>query len=61
MFTINVSTGVITLNKDIDDADLGNFTLNVEVSDDGFATTGDTASVAIELSNVNDDPEFRSG
>ncbi|MGI1677094.1 MAG: type I secretion C-terminal target domain-containing protein [Cellvibrionaceae bacterium] len=56
VFTINANTGEITLNQDIDDADLGNFNLSVEVSDDGFVTTGDTASVVIELANVNDAP-----
>ncbi|MDX6848193.1 tandem-95 repeat protein [Gilvimarinus sp. SDUM040013] len=57
VFTINASSGEITLNQDIDDPDLGEFNLNVVVSDDGFVTIGDTASVAINLVNSNDDPD----
>ncbi|MEZ9597115.1 cadherin-like domain-containing protein, partial [Shewanella sp. 10N.261.52.F9] len=54
VFTIDADSGEITLNKEIDDADLGSFTLNVVVTD----TTGltDTATVAIELANVNEPP-----
>jgi hypothetical protein len=59
VFTINGTSGAITLNQDIDDADLGSFVLTVQVSDDAFATVaGDTATVNVNLTNVNDAPEF---
>ena len=56
VFTIDAESGEITLNQSIDDADLGDFTLSVVVSDDDFVTTGDTASVTISLDNSNDVP-----
>ncbi|MCT7943091.1 retention module-containing protein, partial [Shewanella holmiensis] len=55
VFTINATTGVITLNQDIDDADLGAFNFNVLVTDSTGKT--DTAAVTIDLSNVNDAPD----
>ncbi|MBL4817456.1 MAG: retention module-containing protein [Shewanella sp.] len=59
VFTINATTGVITLNQDIDDADLGTFNFNVVVTDTAGLT--DIAAVTIDLNNVNEAPEFRSG
>jgi hypothetical protein len=54
VFTINATTGVITLNQDIDDADLGTFNFNVLVTDSAGLT--DIAAVTIDLNNVNDAP-----
>ncbi|RTR30088.1 Ig-like domain-containing protein, partial [Shewanella atlantica] len=58
VFTINATTGVITLNQDIDDADLGSFDFNVVVTDTAGLT--DIAAVTIDLTNVNDDPTIQS-
>ncbi|ABV85696.1 Cadherin [Shewanella pealeana ATCC 700345] len=54
VFTIDANSGDITLNQDIDDADLGSFSLDVIVTDSTGLT--DTATVAIELTNVNEPP-----
>ncbi|PKG57242.1 S-layer family protein, partial [Shewanella sp. GutDb-MelDb] len=54
VFTIDADTGEISLNKDIDDADLGVFTLNVVATD--LTGLTDTATVNIELTNVNEPP-----
>jgi len=59
VFSLDSSTGVITLNQAIDDADLGEFSLDVKVTDGQGGT--DTATVLIDLTNENDPPEFRSG
>lgn len=55
LFSINSSTGEISVSKDIDDAELGNYTLNVS-TDDGEGGT-DTATINVNLTNVNDAPE----
>ncbi|WP_394205705.1 type I secretion C-terminal target domain-containing protein [Shewanella waksmanii] len=55
VFTIDPDSGVITLNKDIDDADLGSFTFNVLVTDSDNLT--DTATVSVVLNNINENPE----
>ncbi|UJF22612.1 VCBS domain-containing protein [Shewanella sp. OMA3-2] len=52
VFTINVLTGEITLNQTIDDADLGDYALDIVVSDLNGGT--DTAIVNVKLSNVDD-------
>ncbi|ABZ78462.1 putative outer membrane adhesin like protein [Shewanella halifaxensis HAW-EB4] len=54
VFTIDANSGEITLNQDIDDADLGSFSLDVVVTDSTGLT--DTATVAIDLTNVNEPP-----
>ncbi|KOO12721.1 hypothetical protein AKJ18_22445, partial [Vibrio xuii] len=59
VFSIDPTSGAITLNQDIDDADLGEFDLAVEVRDGNGGV--DTATVKVELENVNDAPEFLSG
>ncbi|WP_147094868.1 cadherin repeat domain-containing protein, partial [Vibrio superstes] len=59
VFDIDAETGVITVNKDIDDADLGDFELSVKVVDGNGGE--DTAVVNVSLTNVNDAPEFISG
>ncbi|MFH4570080.1 tandem-95 repeat protein [Vibrio diabolicus] len=55
IFDIDPTSGEISLNKTIDDVDLGDYTLQVEVIDgtDGI----DTAEVNVSLVNVNDAPE----
>ncbi|MGL5422152.1 MAG: VCBS domain-containing protein, partial [Serratia fonticola] len=58
VFTINAITGVITLNQDINDADLGTFNFNVLVTDSKGLT--DTAAVTINLNNINDKPVINS-
>ncbi|MFH4857913.1 tandem-95 repeat protein [Vibrio diabolicus] len=55
IFDIDPTSGEISLNKTIDDVDLGDYTLQVEVID---GTGGiDTAEVNVSLVNVNDAPE----
>ncbi|PMO38068.1 hypothetical protein BCT11_17960 [Vibrio sp. 10N.222.52.B12] len=55
LFDIDPSTGEVSLNKTIDDVDLGDYTLQVKVAD---GTGGvDTAEVNVSLVNVNDAPE----
>ncbi|MCS0417269.1 tandem-95 repeat protein [Vibrio diabolicus] len=55
IFDIDPTSGEISLNKTIDDVDLGDYTLQVEVID---RTGGiDTAEVNVSLVNVNDAPE----
>uniref|UniRef100_UPI00097022DA tandem-95 repeat protein n=1 Tax=Shewanella sp. UCD-KL12 TaxID=1917163 RepID=UPI00097022DA len=54
VFTIDAETGVITLNQEIDDADLGSFNFNVLVTDNDNLT--DIASVKIVLNNINENP-----
>ncbi|HHX8442524.1 TPA: tandem-95 repeat protein [Vibrio diabolicus] len=55
IFDIDSTSGEISLNKTIDDVDLGDYTLQVEVID---GTGGiDTAEVNVSLVNVNDAPE----
>ncbi|WP_104023885.1 tandem-95 repeat protein [Vibrio hyugaensis] len=55
LFNIDPSTGEVSLNKTIDDVDLGDYTLQVKVAD---GTGGvDTAEVNVSLVNVNDAPE----
>ncbi|MGU3793883.1 tandem-95 repeat protein [Vibrio diabolicus] len=55
IFDIDPTSGEISLNKTIDDVDLGDYTLQVEVLD---GTGGiDTAEVNVSLVNVNDAPE----
>ncbi|MEH0762054.1 VWA domain-containing protein, partial [Vibrio sp. 16] len=55
LFDIDPVSGDITLNQTIDDAHLGDYTLNVKVID---GTGGeDTAVVEVSLTNVNDAPE----
>ncbi|MDF5479389.1 cadherin domain-containing protein, partial [Vibrio parahaemolyticus] len=55
IFDIDPTSGQISLNKTIDDVDLGDYTLQVEVID---GTGGiDTAEVNVSLVNVNDAPE----
>ncbi|MCS0023032.1 tandem-95 repeat protein [Vibrio antiquarius] len=55
IFDIDPTSGEISLNKTIDDVDLGDYTLQVEVID---GTGGiDTAKVNVSLVNVNDAPE----
>ncbi|HHX8287995.1 TPA: tandem-95 repeat protein, partial [Vibrio diabolicus] len=55
IFDIAPTSGEISLNKTIDDVDLGDYTLQVEVID---GTGGiDTAEVNVSLVNVNDAPE----
>ncbi|QLK47019.1 hypothetical protein DR996_18460 [Vibrio owensii] len=55
LFDIDPSTGEVSLNKTIDDVDLGEYTLQVKVAD---GTGGvDTAEVNVSLVNVNDAPE----
>ncbi|HHF3205315.1 TPA: tandem-95 repeat protein [Vibrio diabolicus] len=55
IFDIDPTSGEISLNKTIDDVDLGDYTLQVEVID---GTGGiDTAEVNVSLVNVNDSPE----
>jgi VCBS repeat-containing protein len=58
VFTINASTGVITLNKDIDDADLGTYNFNVIVTDSSGLF--DVAAVTLNVNNVNDTPVISS-
>ncbi|MFM2589882.1 VCBS domain-containing protein [Vibrio sp. TBV020] len=53
-FTIDADSGVITLNKEIDDADLGKFELDVQVTDGKGGI--DTATAHVELTNVNEGP-----
>ncbi|OBT13510.1 hypothetical protein A9264_13920 [Vibrio sp. UCD-FRSSP16_10] len=59
LFDIDPETGAITVNQDIDDAELGDYELNVKVTDGNSGE--DTAQVSIALTNVNDAPEFLSG
>ncbi|MDA0129187.1 VWA domain-containing protein, partial [Vibrio sp. MarTm2] len=55
LFDIDPISGDITLNQTIDDVHLGDYTLNVKVTD---GTGGeDTAVVEVSLTNVNDAPE----
>ncbi|MCL1132408.1 tandem-95 repeat protein, partial [Shewanella sairae] len=54
VFTIDANSGEITLNQTIDDADLGSFSLDVLVTDSTNLT--DTATVIIELANINEPP-----
>ncbi len=55
IFDIDPTSGEISLNKTIDDVDLGDYMLQVEVID---GTGGiDTAEVNVSLVNVNDAPE----
>ncbi|WP_045420928.1 Calx-beta domain-containing protein, partial [Vibrio jasicida] len=55
LFDIDPSTGEVSLNKAIDDVDLGDYKLQVKVAD---GTGGvDTAEVNVSLVNVNDAPE----
>jgi len=54
LFSINSESGEITVNKTIDDAELGNYRLGIKVVDGQGGT--DTASVEINLNNVNDPP-----
>ncbi|CAH1569136.1 VWFA domain-containing protein [Vibrio jasicida] len=55
LFDIDPSTGEVSLNKAIDDVDLGDYKLQVKVAD---GTGGvDTTEVNVSLVNVNDAPE----
>uniref|UniRef100_UPI002609C06D Ig-like domain-containing protein n=1 Tax=uncultured Shewanella sp. TaxID=173975 RepID=UPI002609C06D len=54
MFTINATTGEITLNQDIDTGGTTNHVLNVLVTDESNLT--DSAIVNIELTNTNEAP-----
>ena len=54
IFAINSESGEITITKDIDDADLNDYTLTVGVNDGEGGT--DTATVNISLTNVDDTP-----
>jgi hypothetical protein len=58
LFAIDASSGEISLTQDIDDAELGLYNLSVLVDDSEGGQ--DTASVAISLDNINDDPEIVS-
>lgn len=60
VFTIDANSGAITLAKTIVDGDVGSYALTVEVSDDGFTTTGDTATVNVDLTDVNEAPVVSS-
>ncbi|UJL41601.1 cadherin-like domain-containing protein [Shewanella vesiculosa] len=51
VFSINATTGVITLNQDIGDANVGTFNFNVIVTD--IAGLSDIAAVTVNLNNVN--------
>ncbi|QQX79800.1 tandem-95 repeat protein [Shewanella sp. KX20019] len=53
-FTIDATTGEITLNQDISSAGTSHHTVNVLVTDESNLT--DTAVVNIELTNVNEPP-----
>ncbi|MFN1514750.1 tandem-95 repeat protein [Vibrio owensii] len=55
LFDIDPSTGEVSLNKTIDDVDLGDYTLQVKVADGAGGV--DTAEVNVSLVNVNDAPE----
>ncbi|MFB5141397.1 tandem-95 repeat protein [Vibrio diabolicus] len=55
IFDIDPTSGEISLNKTIDDVDLGDYTLQVEVIDGAGGI--DTAEVNVSLVNVNDAPE----
>ncbi|NOH82094.1 VWA domain-containing protein, partial [Vibrio sp. RE86] len=54
LFTINETTGAISTTRVIDDAELGDYTLSVTVSDGEGGT--DTATVELTFSNENDAP-----
>ncbi|MGD8119267.1 Ig-like domain-containing protein, partial [Vibrio sp. TRT 29B02] len=56
VFNIDPNSGEITLNKEIDDADLGSFELVVEVKDGNGSK--DTATVNVDLTNVEEDSEI---
>ncbi|WP_339897328.1 VCBS domain-containing protein [uncultured Gilvimarinus sp.] len=53
-FAIDSSSGAISLTADVDDAQVGSYSLSVD-ADDGQGGT-DTATVNIDLLNVNDPP-----
>ncbi|WP_041523841.1 VCBS domain-containing protein [Gilvimarinus agarilyticus] len=53
-FAIDAATGAISLTTDVDDAQIGRYTLSV-YADDGQGGS-DTATVNIDLLNVNDPP-----
>ncbi|BBP45617.1 hypothetical protein THMIRHAS_09900 [Thiosulfatimonas sediminis] len=59
LFSINASTGQISVTQDIDDAELGEYSLTVKVDDLEGGT--DTATVNISLDNVNDNPVIGEG
>ncbi|KLU98374.1 cadherin repeat domain-containing protein, partial [Photobacterium aphoticum] len=58
VFSIDPTSGAITLNQDIDDADLGEFDLAVEVRDGNGGVA--TATVKVELGDVTGAPEVLS-
>ncbi len=55
IFTLNATTGVITVNQDIVEADIGSYTLTVEVVQDG--SVEDSATVSIEVSGFEANPD----
>ncbi|MDF2182020.1 VCBS domain-containing protein, partial [Neptuniibacter sp. CAU 1671] len=54
LFAIDSATGAISVTQDIDDAELGDYSLSVQVVDNEGGV--DTATVDISLDNINDQP-----
>lgn len=56
MFSINSSTGNITLLKSPDFETLGSYTLTIRATDDGFGALSGTANVIININDLNEAP-----
>ncbi len=59
-FAINSSTGIITVNfaATLDYETTSSFALTIQVEDDGTGTLSDTATISIDLNDVNEAPEL---
>nr|WP_067293078.1 retention module-containing protein [Marinobacterium profundum] len=57
LFSIDATTGAISVTQDIDDAELGDYALTISVDDSEGGT--DTATANISLTNVNDAPTLQ--
>ena len=55
-FTINAGTGAITTTGALDFDTTPSYTLTVTVTDDGAGTLSDTATITINVTNVNEAP-----
>ncbi len=60
-FTIDSVTGVITTSADLDYEATAQYTLTVNVTDDGSPALSDTATITIDVSNVNEAPTVANG
>ena len=56
MFSINSTTGVITLNGTPDFETIGSYTLTVRGTDNGFGNLSSTKNITININDLNEAP-----